>query len=75
MWDFILYCLKCVGMTISTGFGGNPEGMTFKIGVIGILTIIIGFIIGVFLYIGILWVISLFIRKKDKKDNGDDIHL
>ena len=30
MWEFIKYCLYCLGMSISAAFGNNPEGMTFK---------------------------------------------
>jgi len=58
MLDFILYCLKCLGMTISVGFGGTPEGSNFKTCIIGIATLIVLIIIGILIVLGILYIIS-----------------
>jgi hypothetical protein len=38
MWDFIKYCLWCLGILISGSQGNNPEGMSLKTGFIGVLT-------------------------------------
>ena len=42
MWEFIKYCLRCLLMSISAAFGNNPEGMTFKHAIVGIVTISLG---------------------------------
>ena len=39
MWEFIKYCLHCLLMSISAAFGNNPEGMTFKHAIVGIVII------------------------------------
>ena len=41
MWEFIKYCFYCMGITISAAFGHNPSGLTWKTGIIGVLTAII----------------------------------
>ena len=38
MWDFIKYCLYCMGITISAAFGYNPSNLTWKTGITGMLT-------------------------------------
>ena len=58
MIDFVIYCLKCVGIAIAGAFGGNPEGLTFKTGIIGIITLFILFILGTLLVLGVLYIIA-----------------
>lgn len=41
MWEFIKYCFYCMCITISAAFGYNPSGLTWKTGVIGIVTEIV----------------------------------
>ena len=41
MWDAIKYCIYCLGIIISSAFGYNPEGLTWKTGVIGVVTCIV----------------------------------
>ena len=38
MWEFIKYCFKCLGIAIAGYFGANPKGLTWKTGLVGILT-------------------------------------
>lgn len=59
MWEFIKYCFYCLLMTISAAFGNNPEGMSFKNIVTGIVTMFV--LLG--LLLGILWIIALVINK------------
>lgn len=59
MWDFIKYCLYCLGIVISGAFGTNPEGMSIKNIIIGSVTLytLLGFTLG------ILWLIAIIINK------------
>ena len=59
MWEFIKYCLYCLSMSISASFGNNPEGMTFKHAIVGIITMYV--LLGVFL--GILWLVAKIVNK------------
>ena len=59
MWEFIKYCLKCLSMSISASFGNNPEGMTFKNAIVGIITMFV--LLG--LVLGILWLIAMVVNK------------
>ena len=59
MWEFIKYCLYCFLMTISAAFGDNPEGMTFKNAIVGIVTMFL--LLG--LALGILWLIAVIVNK------------
>ena len=59
MWDFIKYCLYCFGIVISGSFGNNPEGMSIKTGIIGIITMFV--LLG--LALGILWLIAMIVNK------------
>ena len=38
MWEFIKHCLYCLGVVISGAFGNNPDGMSRKTAIIGIIT-------------------------------------
>lgn len=38
MWEAILYCLKCFVLVLSSSFGGNPSGLTWKVEIVGVLT-------------------------------------
>ena len=70
MWDFILYCLKCVGIAIAGAFGQNPEGLSFKTACIGLATIFTILIIGMILCFGILFIIRLKYKNDQEKDKG-----
>ena len=59
MWKFIKYCLYCLGIVISGAFGNNPEGMSVKTGIIGIITMFV--LLG--LALGILWLIAVIVNK------------
>ena len=59
MWKFIKYCLFCLLMSISAAFGNNPEGMTFKHAIVGIITIFV--LLG--LAFGILWLVATIVNK------------
>lgn len=59
MWEFIKYCWYCFLMVISAAFGNNPEGMTFKNIMVGIVTMFV--LLGLALLI--LWLIVLIINK------------
>lgn len=59
MWEFIKYCLYCLLMAISAAFGNNPEGMTFKNAIVGIITMFV--LLG--LVLGILWLIAMVVNK------------
>ena len=61
MWDFIKYCLYCLGLAILGSMGNNPEGLTFTTGLVGILTFFALIGIGC----GLLYVISLFLKPKN----------
>jgi len=41
MWEFIKYCFLCMCIVISAAFGYNPSGLTWKTGIIGVLTVIV----------------------------------
>lgn len=58
MWDLIKYCIYCLGIIISAAFGYNPEGLTWKTGVIGALTCIVL----VFVIYGITWLICFIVK-------------
>ena len=57
MWDFIKYCLYCLGIAVSGSMGYNPEGMSLETIIIGVITL---FVLGV-LGAGILWLISFIV--------------
>lgn len=59
MWEFIKYCLHCLLMFISAAFGNNPEGMTFKHTIVGIITMFV--LLG--LVLGILWLRAVIVNK------------
>ena len=59
MWEFIKYCLFCLGIAISGAFGNNPEGMSIKTAIIGIITMFV--LLG--LSLGILWLIAVLVNK------------
>ena len=59
MWKFIKYCLFCLLMSISAAFGNNPEGMTFRHAIVGIITIFV--LLG--LAFGILWLVATIVNK------------
>ncbi len=59
MWEFIKYCLYCLGIVISGAFGNNPEGMSIKTATIGIITMFV--LLG--LALGILWLIAVIVNK------------
>ena len=59
MWEFIKYCLYCLLMTIPGAFGYNPDGMTLKNTIVGIITMFV--LLG--LAVGILWVIAVIVNK------------
>ena len=59
MWEFIKYCLYCLLMSISAAFGNNPEGMTFKHAIVGIITMFV--LLG--LVLSILWLIAIVVNK------------
>ncbi len=59
MWKFIKYCLNSLLMSISAAFGNNPQGMTFKHAIVGIITMFV--ILGIAL--GFLWLISIVVNK------------
>ncbi len=59
MWEFIKYCFYCMGITISAAFGYNPSGLTWKTGIIGVLTAIVLLA----LIICIIYLVSFLIQK------------
>ena len=59
MWDFVKYCLYCLGIVISGAFGNNPEGMSIKNIIIGSVTLYT--LLG--LTLGILWLIATIVNK------------
>jgi len=59
MWEFIKYCFYCMGITISAAFGYNPSGLTWKTGIIGVLTSIVLLA----LIICIIYLVSFLIQK------------
>ena len=59
MWEFIKYCLYCLGIVISGAFGNNPEGMSIKTATICIITMFV--LLG--LALGILWLIAVIVNK------------
>ena len=58
MWNFIRYCLYCMGIAISGSFGHNPDGLTWKTALIGVATLIV---VG-FLAIGLLFLIAFLVK-------------
>ena len=57
MWEFIKYCFKCLGIVIAGSFGYNPTGLTWKTGIVGVVTLFV--LIGLFmLSIYILYLIT-----------------
>lgn len=38
MWEFIKYCLFCLGIAVDASFGGNPDGLSLKTAIVGTLT-------------------------------------
>ena len=54
MWSFIKYCFFCLGTVVSAAFGNNPECLTWKNGIVGILTLIAL----ACLIFGMMWIIS-----------------
>ena len=60
MWDAIKYCIYCLGIIISSAFGYNPEGLTWKTGVIGVVTcIVVLSVIYCIAWLVRLWLINL----------------
>lgn len=59
MWEFIKYCLYCLGIVISAALGNNPDGMTFKNITVGLITMFV--LLG--LVLGILWLIAVIVNK------------
>lgn len=59
MWEFIKYCFYCMGITISAAFGYNPSGLTWKTGIIGVITAIVLLA----LIICIIYLVSFLIQK------------
>lgn len=59
MWEFIKYCFYCMGITISAAFGHNPSGLTWKTGIIGVLTAIIL----IALIVCIIYLVNFIIQK------------
>ena len=59
MWEFIKYCLYCLGIAISGSFGNHPEGMSVKTATIGIITMFV--LLG--LTLGFLWLIGILVNK------------
>ena len=59
MWEFIKYCLYCVGLAYAGAFGNNPPGLTWKTAIIGIITMVVLCVLGV----GILRLILTIIYK------------
>lgn len=59
MWEFIKYCFYCMGITISAAFGHNPSGLTWKTGIIGVLTAIIL----IALIVCIIYLVTFIIQK------------
>ena len=39
MWEFIKYCISCLLMVVSASIGDNPEGMSLKNIIVGLLTL------------------------------------
>lgn len=70
MWNFIKYCLFCLGIVISGAFGNNPEGMSIKTGIVGSITLFV--LLGLALLI--LWLISLVVNffRRQKQIRGSD---
>ena len=58
MWNFIKYCLFCLGIVISGAFGSNPEGMSIETGIVGSITLLV--LLGLALLT--LWLISLVVN-------------
>ena len=54
MWEFIKYCLLCMGRVISAAFGNNPPGLTVENAIVGVLTL---FVIEA-IALGIMWIIA-----------------
>jgi hypothetical protein len=56
MWEFVKYCLICLGIVTSAAFGNNPKGLTVKTGVTGILTlyVLIGLAVLIFHLLNLL---------------------
>lgn len=59
MFKFIKYCLLCMCLTISAAFGNNPEGLTWKTGITGVLTAIVLILIS----FGIIYFVCYAIKK------------
>lgn len=59
MWEFIKYCFYCMGITISAAFGHNPSGLTWKTGIVGVLTAIIL----IALIVCIIYLVNFIIQK------------
>ena len=56
MWGFIKYCFYCWGITISAAFGHNPSGLTWKTGIVGVLTQIVVLVV--------IYVIAIIFKNK-----------
>ncbi len=63
MWEFIKYCLTCLGITISAAFGNNPNGMTLKNAIVGFITLFV--LSGLALLV--LYLVSLIVKLLKKK--------
>ena len=59
MWEFIKYCLICLGKFISAAFGNNPKGMTLKNIIVGGITLYV--LVGV--YLGSLQLLVIIVNK------------
>lgn len=59
MLTTLLYYLYCMGMVISASFGNVPEELTWKTGIIGVLTTIV-LLLSAY---GIAWMICFTINR------------
>ena len=60
MWEFIKYCLHCLGIVISGSMGNNPEGMSLKNIFIGSITMFVLVGLGLLVLYLIALIVNLF---------------
>ena len=73
MIEFIKYCFYCFLMAISAAFGNNPEGMTFKNIIIGIITMfgLLGLLLLLLYLVGLI--VNRFRRKAREPKLFDEV--
>lgn len=74
MWEFIKYCLYCMGSVFVGSFGNQTKDNSWKNTIVGILTMAVVLALLLFLFFIVCLIIKHFSQKKHQPDfmNSDE---